>query len=316
MSASNASGNFPTTTTDAPVLSVVVVPFGGLENLERCLSALQAQVYSTGGEIVVPWPESFGSCDSMATRFPGVSFSGPATSDEHPALRALGCRSTRGQIIALTEAQCTPDAGWCAAVVECHSRFAGVVGGLVEKDGADSAAEWAVYLADYGRYMRPVAEGLSASLSDVNVSYKRETLMAVQAVWAESFHENVVHDAIRERGAALWLSPLLVVRHHRKVRIGSLLHERSQHGRAYAASRAANTRPATRLALLAGSVILPALLILRVAVMVTQKRRHVRQFFAALPSLSAMAVAWSCGELAGYLTRSPGALSPPSESSA
>ncbi|MGI9079028.1 MAG: glycosyltransferase family 2 protein [Gemmatimonadaceae bacterium] len=316
MKASNVIDSARSSTTAGPALSVVVVPFGGLENLDRCLSALEAQVNATATEIVVPWPESFHSQHAIAERFPDVLFVGPATSDGHPALRALGCRSATGQIIALTEAQCTPDVGWCAAILGAHSRLTGVVGGVVEKDDADSAAEWAVYLADYGRYMKPAAEGPAASLSDVNVSYKREALMAVQATWVEAFHENAVHEALRERGGSLWLSPMLVVRHRRAVRIVPLLRERFQHARMYATARAANAGMATRMALASGSVILPALLILRVAVVVTRKRRHIGRFFGALPSLAGMAVAWSCGELVGYVTRNPGTPSPLSGSSA
>jgi len=313
---SNAIGKVTTTTSERLTLSVVVVPFGGLQNLERCLRALETQVRSMAAEIVVPWPQSFRGRHAIAERFPGVRFVGPEPSDAHPALRALGCRSSKGQIIALTEAQCTPDAGWCSAILAAHSRLAGAVGGVVEKDAADSAAEWAVYLADYGRYMQPVAEGPAASLSDVNVSYSREELMAVLPTWAEAFHENAVHDALREHGSSLWLSPMLVVRHRRAVRLVPLLRERFQHARAYAATRVADARISTRVARVAGTAILPPLLIIRVAVIVARRRRHFRQFFRALPSLFALVFAWSCGELAGYVTGSPGVLSPMSEAGA
>ena len=300
-----------------PALTVVVVPFGGRDRLANCLGALPSRTRAGGAiEIIVPWPYGSESVIDFAARFPNVRFIESPSMAGHAALRALGCREATGNIVALTEAQCIPDADWCYAILSEHARRLASIGGVVEKYAGESAAEWAVYLADYSRYMSPIPEGPAASLSDVNVSYRRAALLAVQATWVDEFHEHVVHSALRHDGEPLWQSPALIVWHRRSVRLASLMRERFQHARAYAGTRVTTVGFATRLTLAAASAGLPVLLILRVALRVARTRRHAVQFAIALPSLAALAVAWSCGEFAGYLSKKPGELAPLSETQA
>ncbi len=302
---------------DRVALTVVVVPFGGPDVLRNCLDALASQINASGAiEVVVPWPYTFGSVSNFAAGFPSVRFIEPTAVASHAGLRALGCDAASGEILALTEAQCIPDSDWCSAIISAHSGKLATIGGVVEKKVGKSAAEWAVYLADYGRYMNPMTEGPANSLSDVNVSYRTSALHAVRATWAVEFHEHIVHSALRDQGEPLWQSPRLIVRHHRPVRLADLMHERFQHARAYAGTRVATAGFATRFALAAASAVLPLLLILRVALVVARKRRHAARFLVALPSLTVLAIAWSCGELAGYLTSNPGELAPLSEARA
>ena len=91
------------------------------------------------------------------------------------------------------------------------------IGGAVEKQTPDKTLSWAFYLADYLRYLDP-QEGPSDHLTDGNVSYKRAALEKIKHLWAEEFHENVVHAALAGNGGSLWLSPKIIVRQKRPSR--------------------------------------------------------------------------------------------------
>jgi hypothetical protein len=261
-----------------PAISVVVVPLGGAGDLDRCLHSLARQ--DCGGvEVIV--------ANEGAT---------PA------AKRAAGVARARGAVIALTEDHCLPGRGWCSALLAAHRADHVAVGGPVEKIAPDTALNWAIYLADYLRYAPPVPAGVVDHLTDCNVSYKREALEARRALWAEEFHENVVHDALRVAGGTLWLEPEAVVGQRRSFRGGEAIRDRYDFGRLFASTRVAGAPISRRAVWMLTAIPLPALLIARVAGHVLRKRRHYGEFLRALPWLALVSAAWAVGEVAGYAT--------------
>lgn len=287
-------------------LSVVVVLFAGRDYLSRCLTALASQTgLAAAPQVIVAHDPKVGDIRDLASLLPGCELVA-GDPGSHPArLRSLAVTATRGSVIACTEDHCVPDANWCAAVLAAHAASAhAAIGGAVDKVGSDTALNWAAYLCDYGRYMLPLPEGAAEYLTDCNVSYKRAPLMAVRDTWAHEFHETTVNWALRARGESLWLSPLLVVRQQRSLRLAHVLRERFEHGRLFAATRAARNEGPSRLAYAAAALLLPPLLIGRVALGVLRRRRAIGALARALPSMLAVTVAWSAGELAGYLSGS------------
>jgi len=259
-------------------LSVVIVPLGGEGDLARCLEALRSQGAS---EIIV------------------------AEGRTPAAARAAALQRASSPIVALTEDHCVPAPDWCARIRRAHERGYAVVGGCIEKLAPDTALNWAIYLADYLRYAPPMAAGPVTHLSDCNVSYQRATLEGIAGLWKDEFHENVVHEALRRTGGTLWLEPEVVVRQKRRFNAGTALSDRFCFGRIFAASRLAGAPLDQRLLLLASTLALPALLILRVSRQVAGRRRHKIAFLRALPWLAALCSAWALGEFTGYLTGKP-----------
>ena len=306
----------------APILSVVVTVVSDTtgetdtRHLEGCLAALARQADRPPAEILVTCDARLPGIQEVERRFPNVKFvrvdhfRSPrhgAGREHHDELRGIGLRAAHGEIVAMLEDHGQPDPHWCAKLVEEHSTPHAAIGGAME-NGVDRPLNWAVYFSDFGRYQNPVLRGPSYSLTDANVSYKRQALEKVADAWAEAYNETRVHAALRARGETLWISPDLVVYQHRlNMRMGPALHERYVWGRSYAATRMENATAVQRLVRAALSPVLPLVLLYRHTRNVLSKGRNQAAFFRAFPLLAALTIAWATGECVGYLTGRPAA---------
>lgn len=285
--------------------SVVVVVLEGVGRLEHCLGALLSQEHAPSMEILIPWDGTHGSSQLVASRFPQAQFL-PVSGGRrtYAELRAIGVQAARGAIIAITEDHCAPRPDWCAQILAAHQAGHAGIGGAVEKETPDRALNWSFYFADYLRYLDP-PDGPSVHLTDCNVTYKRAALEAIAGVWRREFHENQVHEALLARGESLWLSPRIVVRQKRDLTLSAALWDRYAFGRLFAATRVEGTSFSRRLTLLAASLVLPVLLVARIASHIRRTRRYRAEFLRALPLVLLISATWAFGELLGYLTGTP-----------
>ena len=287
----------------APELSVVVVSLiRRRDYLIRCLTALTHLPGSSRPEIIVPCDES--AIDLLAIReeFPGVRFLSVEGERTYAELRTIGVREAHGRIVALTEDHCTVDSEWLGQILRAHQAPYAAIGGAVEKKRQDTSLNWALYLADYLRYMNPQPEGVTNNLTDCNVTYKRAALDAIADTWADEFHEPVVHSALQSSGQLLWLDPKIVVYQQRDVDLRVAVRDRYAFGRLFASTRAVDFSRAQRFVYSLLSVTLPAVLVGRVAIHVLRKRRCVAEFVRALPYLVLVSTVWAGGEFLGYVT--------------
>jgi hypothetical protein len=292
-------------------LSVVVVIFVGGPYVLRCLNALRHQVDVYNVEIVVPCDDRVTGIVEMKEDFPNVRFLHVRGHYTYAELRALGVQETHGPIVVLIEDHCIPDREWCYRILEAHAQPYAAIGGVVDKTEPDTALNWALYLADYIRYMPPKVEGPVSHLTDCNVSYKRSALGAIADFWRDEFHEPIVHTALQLAGETLWLSPRIVVHQQRSMRLRDAIEDRYRFGRLFGAGRlpascslftAVSLR---RLIYAACSIFLPLILLGRVARHVFRTRRCAGAFVRALPALVLLNTAWAWGEFVGYVTRHP-----------
>jgi glycosyltransferase involved in cell wall biosynthesis len=288
-----------------PSLSVVVVIFAGPAYLDRCLQALLLQTSVHDVEIIVPCDESVPDLSGLQKKFPAIRFLTSGGHRTFAELRALGVAKARGAIIATTEDHCTPNPDWCERILQAHRGSYAAVGGAVEKSAPDTALNWAVYLADYGRYMNPKEEGFSSELTDGNVSYKTSALYAIADVWQSEFHEHAVHGALRARGEVLWFSPDIIVYQQRSVSLGQALRDRYVFGRLFGSGRVITAPLLRRLLYAVFCIVLPPLLVGRIARHVFIRQRHVGTFMRSFPALVMVNAAWAWGEFLGYLTGRP-----------
>jgi hypothetical protein len=292
-------------TSSGPELSVVVVVLAGKALLVRCLEALRCQKNAPEMEVIVPHDDDLSEAVALSQRFPDVKFLRASGKRGYAELRAVGVKSSRGPLVAVTEDQCIPPENWCAAVVAAHASPHAAIGGPVEKYRPDQLLNWAVYLRELGSFMPPVNEGPASELTDCNVSYKRADLNAIEPAWSMAFHEHQVHAALRERGGTLWLSPALMTYQQRSLKLRPAVAERYAFGRVYGGLRVGEISIAKRLWLIVASPLLPPLLLVRAVSRVIGKRRYVCECFAALPYLMLFSLVWSCGEFVGYVTGRP-----------
>jgi hypothetical protein len=168
-----------------------------------------------------------------------------------------------------------------------------------------SPAGWAFCYVDFFRYMRPVAEGPTPSLSVCNVAYHRSQLTAIAPVWETGFLETEVHAHLARQFGPLWLVPGAEVRVRRNVRFRDAVYERYAFGRLFGATRLQAKSVSRRLGYTLMAPALPALLFGRLAAKAFASGGTAARFGRALPALVVLVCAWSWGEGLGYLTGRP-----------
>lgn len=300
-------------------LSVVMTIVEGPEALRSSLEALDRQVGAPPLEVIVPFDESVawaedvarGSanvrCVTMGTVVTGRPIGTPAGQHElYDRRRAAGLREARGEIVAILEDRGVPDPDWAAQVDRLHAALPhGVIGGAVEC-GVDTPLAWAVYFCDFSRYQLPFVAGARPYVTDVNISYKRGALERTEPLWRDRYHETTVHWALTREGETLYLAPEPVVRQMRSsLALTSVLRERYDWGRLFAYTRARESTPGRRLLLAALSPVLPVVLFARHARTTLVRHGRARRFLRASPNVLLLLVAWSLGELVGYVTGRP-----------
>lgn len=303
---------------DVPALSVVVVissdtlsPRAEISHLEACLEALSRQEAPPALETIVPHHQHVDGIEGLSKRFPAVVFlpvlvasmanRGGGGREHHDELRAHGLKIATGEIVALLEDYGRPDPHWAANIVAAHRLSTAAIGGAIE-NGIDRPLNWAVYFCDFGKYQNPLPAGPSPFASDINTSYKRAALEAIQPLWEDSFREIVVNGALIGRGQGLVLDPDIVVQHHRTdLRLSIALQERFIWGRSYAVTRSTIIGKAKRYLYAALTPALPVILLARMARTARTRGRHFSAFIRALPHLVPLVIFWSAGEMIGYV---------------
>ncbi len=297
----------------AVVLSVVLRVVGGAQAVRRCLSRLVPQTTEHPIEVIVPYDRTVREVQALSRDFPSVRFvelSGSRIVDAHGRLvgahelydrrTAAGLAVARGEILALLEDYGAPAADWCDQVLLAHRLPYEVIGGAVELERG-GALNQAVYLQDFARYRRPLAEGPANYLTDVNVSYKRSALYAVRSLWQAAYNEVTVHWALRRRGATLWRRPQMVVYQDRGcLALRALARERFEFGRVFGRKRVAALGPRAALLYTLGAPALPGLLLFRTAREALRRPRDWASVCAAMPALAVLTAFWCAGEGVAY----------------
>jgi hypothetical protein len=300
--------------TAKPSLSVVVALISGDEqDLRGCLTALAAQT-RTIGEIIVPYDDPCAGVTRLQAEFPAVHFIRAVGLDttqarqggsreHHDLLRTVGLRRAAGDIVLLTEDHAHAAPTWAAEMADALERHPGAaaVGGAVECDSA-SDVNRAVWFCDFGRYQGPLPEGPAPFVSDSNVAYRATALASVSDVWREAYREPVVHGAMQAAGLTLCTAPrALVWQARRPLGMVEALRERVVWGRSFASARSRHAGSG-RWALAVLSPLLPLVLTWRLAVVTFRRGSRRAQFVRCAPLILLLNLAWSLGELTGYVT--------------
>lgn len=282
-------------------LSVIVGSSDARATVTDCLARLVPQCEAVGAELVVVDNSTDGTDALVRERFPSVRLI-RSRCRYIPELWAVGIAATTGEVVALTTAHAVPAADWAEQVLRAHAqRPEAGIGGAIENAPTGSLTDWAIYFCRYSRFMRPFEAGPEPEIAADNAAYKRVALDGVHGAWVDGFWEPPVHAALRENGHDLWRSPDVVVYHVRSFSLGGFLKNRLRHGRQFGRDRAAGQSPARRLGLALRAPLVPAVLLGRVAREVIGKRRHLGPFLGALPLIVVFYLAWTGGELAGYV---------------
>lgn len=303
---------------DDPLLSVVVTLVDGGAVMRRFLDAVTQQEDPPRLDIVLPYDTSVAEVAEFQKDYPDVRFLDLGTitparpihtaAGQHELYdrrRAAGLAAAKGDLIAILEDRGAPRADWARTLVRLHAELPhGVIGGAIECAPGD-LLNWAFYVCDFGRYGLPFESGAVTWVSDVNVTYKRDTLESTRELWKERFREPVVHWDLLERGETLYLSADAVVEHKRpSTTMGELLPERFDWGRLFGHIRAMHMGPLKRAVYSLAGPIIPFWLLLKHGV--TQFRKgNFGRYLKCAPLALILMMWWTAGEVWGTVTGKP-----------
>lgn len=283
------------------MISVVVASHNARTSIRDCLSALLAQRSNADAEIVLVDNSNDGTGEIVRAEFPSVRVLHAAGSALVPKLWEMGIRESRGDIVALTTAHCVPQPDWLHRIGESHQDSAVAIGGAIENHPTAGLVDWAVYFCRYSRYTLPFQSGFVSEIPGDNASYKRAAIDQFPQAWSEGFWEPAVHAELRRAGFRLLLSPSIVVHHRASYGFFEFMRQRFQHGMHHARWLAAHIGPGGRALRVVLAVVVPPILLYRIAREVRRRGRHTDKLLMSSPILIAFLLAWAAGELVGYL---------------
>lgn len=290
-------------------LTVIVIPLIGGESLDAYLDDL-AEILASDSRgdrcpILVVLAAEEARLEARRARHPGVSF----LRAHHPAVplrRRQAVEAARGDLVALLEDTALPSAGWLAAALRAFDdRSVAAAGGPVTVSRALPLRYQALGYSEYGRFLpghaAPGAGAVAADrLPGNNLAYRRDVLLQALLDGDRGLVEGAVNERLLAQGFKLALHPAMAVTYRGADRHGARLATRLQHGRLYAAGRAAGESWPTRLALFAKALLLPLVLPLRA---LAHGARAIPP--ASLPGVASwiflMEGAWALGEAIGTL---------------
>lgn len=282
-------------------LTVVVAAWNDAELLRTCLRSLEACSGRAALEVIVAAPSGRGF-EAVVSEFAEDAVVPMPSDATVPVLRAAGLARASGDIVAFLEDHAMVAPSWAAALLEPFGDSAvHAVGGPVAPAPGLSTLDWGAYLFDYGRFMPPAVAGPVRELSGLNMAFARELLDALGDTLRDGVIEGPLHEALRQRGVVLYLAPAAIVYQTKRYSLRETLDSVYYLGRGYASRRVQGTAVAGRLMRAAGSMVLPAVLVWRVLSVVLPKGRDTGRVLAGLGYLCLIALAWSVGEVVGYV---------------
>ena len=278
-----------------PTLTVVIGSNAPPQRLVACLEALEPQ--RDGVEVRVH--EASRCPDEVRDRFPWASFT-TTPGALVPHHWRDGIDAARGEIVALTISQMVPADDWIATIR--HLLKGGdVVAGAIDPGDRLRVIDWAEYFCRYARDMRPFEARETVDLPGDNAAYRRARLESVRELYRDGFWEPEVHRRLQAHGVALRQIPDLLVRQGRSAGFRAFTTQRWRHGRVFGRERGARFSRTRNLAGVLTAPLVPAVMTLRVARLVSSKQRARKRLLAALPALVWFNAVWAAAEATGHL---------------
>ena len=280
-------------------LSVIVTSYESPETLRRCLESLSAQPEAE--EILVADCSAVDPARELEPLFPRAHFLHFGKPRSVAALRWAAYFQTRGETVAAIEARCVPSETWCGELLRAHREFpeTPAIGGPVAIARPATAFDLGLYFCEYASFAPPLPEGEAGKISGANLSYKRAALEDARDLLEAGASETLLHDRWLRQGRRLRLAAAAVT-FVNSLSPAEAIRQQFHYGRGYAADRARGEGAPRRLLRAVAAAALPVVLLAR------QSRAAIRagrggDLLRALLWTALLDLAWSAGELTGYL---------------
>jgi glycosyl transferase family 2 len=286
-----------------PRASVVVASVSSLDLLSACLDKLRPQCDRAGAEfsLIVARSASYmdgaGELERIAAGCRVVT--APALADL-PRVRGAGLAQATGEWVLLTEDHVVADDNWVDTLLHAARPDAHVLGGSMGNARRQRIIDCGAFFAEYGIYggRRAAAAGKGPMFAAANVAYRRSIVPDVAAWCDNGDWESVIHDRLHASGHTLLAVAAARVRQNESYEFAAFCRNRFEHGRTYAAVRAATWPLWRRVLHMVMTPLLPPLLAVRIAGAVSAEEKP--DLWRAMPATLVYLCAWALGEAAGY----------------
>jgi hypothetical protein len=203
---SSASGQVP--------LTIAIATNDGWHAVRQAYRAIRGQAEDAGAEVIL--------VDGSGGGAPLPTEIGPTTrwlempGSDIAEMRARAYREARGELIAMTEDHVEGAPDWVSVILGAHDEYpeAAAIGGAVRNGTPGHLVDWASFYAGHAPFLEPLADGPAEYLSGINVSYKRDALLAaLNALGGDRAIETLINDQIKAAGGALRADSRMIVSH-------------------------------------------------------------------------------------------------------
>jgi glycosyltransferase involved in cell wall biosynthesis len=286
-----------------PALSVVIASYNSERTIHRCLSSLQSQETDEDFEIIVVDSSTDHTAEIVEAEFPEarlVRFSERRFCGD---ARNVGLSLAKGDIIALTDADCTVTVTWVDEILTAHQSPHLAVGGAIANAEPSGLVSWAAYFCEFSRWMPGSSPRWLDDIAGANVAYKKKAFEAYGCFIAGTYCSDTdFHWRLGRDGHRLLFLPQIRVSHHSIPTLGRFVRHEFEHGACFARVRTHGQgfSRLKRMGYLALAPLIPVKIMVQVLSNNVKNRVYVVHFLRALPLILLGIVAWSAGEVVGY----------------
>jgi GT2 family glycosyltransferase len=215
------------------------------------------------------------------------------------AFRQAACHIT-----AFLEDHVIPQPGWLQAVLAAFARSEkiAIVNYAFINPRPDSYVSRAFTLLEYGHWIAPGPSGPIAYACHHNLAYRKSVFLDAGASDPELLEsEFLIHRRLLDAGWTIWYAADAVVAHETWTRVRDGVRANARMKRVLACVRSRDWGLARRMLYAAGMVIVPALLLLRLARSIARRPALWGEFIHTLPLMAFTYTICSIWEAAGYL---------------
>jgi glycosyltransferase involved in cell wall biosynthesis len=287
-------------------VSVVVASYNSRSTIRRCLDALTRQDTEDAYEIIVVDSSTDDTAEIISREFDGVSLRRSMSRLFPGDARNVGVRHARGAILAFTDADCVVTPGWVAQIADVHRRSQHpIIGGAVENGNPDSYVGWASYFLEFTSWMPHRPSGEVVEIPTTCLTMKR-WLFDTYGPFIEGTYcsDTAFNWKVGRNGYSPFFCPAISVAHINTTDLGRFLARKAFHGKSFARVRTTEQRFSVfrRAVYVLLMPVLPLVLFARIARRAPHSGARAVRFALASPVVFCGLVAWSWGEMLGYLS--------------
>lgn len=290
--------------TEKPKISVIVASYNSRSTIEKCLLSLLNQTTSHPYEVIVVDSSHDGTGDLIRRKFPAVRLHVFTDRKYVGTARNQGISLARGDIIALTDADCTVEENWIEAIVEAHLCSHPAIGGAIANGNPENLVGWAAYFCEFSAWIPSQPPGWKKDIAGANMSYKKDVFRRFGKFIEGTYcSDTEFHWRLHKEGINLRFEPNILVKHQNIIRFGRLMRHEFHHGKNFASVRIKGKKFSRkrRILYVIFSPLLPLKLFLQRGLKTLKSPKYLFHFCLSSPLLFLSLLSWSTGEVVGYI---------------